>query len=80
MGFILRTAAITVLAGLWSALPLPSVGSEATAATESTGIRLLEEFQSVITDLAERGKPSVVNVLPSQGPGRRSKKKNTQKN
>jgi serine protease Do len=35
----------------------------------SPGLRMLEDVQNVITELAERVKPSVVNVLPS-GPGR----------
>jgi serine protease Do len=35
------------------------------AALELPGMRVLEELQSVITDLAERVKPSVVNVLPA---------------
>jgi serine protease Do len=35
------------------------------AASETAGMRVLEELQSVITDLAERVKPSVVNVFPA---------------
>ena len=35
------------------------------AAPEPPGLRVLEELQSVITDLAERVKPSVVNVFPA---------------
>lgn len=35
------------------------------AAPEPPGMRVLEELQSVITDLAERVKPSVVNVFPA---------------
>jgi serine protease Do len=34
------------------------------------GLRLLEEIQTVITDLAESAKPSVVNLFPLSGPGR----------
>ena len=34
---------------------------------EPSALRLLEELQSVITDLAERAKPSVVNILPASG-------------
>jgi serine protease Do len=37
---------------------------------ESPGLRLLEEIQTVITDLAESAKPSVVNLFPLSGPGR----------
>jgi serine protease Do len=35
------------------------------AAPDASGMRVLEELQSVITDLAERVKPSVVNVFPA---------------
>lgn len=38
----------------------------AAAAVDPPGMRLLEEMQSVITDLADRVKPSVVNVFPAQ--------------
>ena len=31
---------------------------------DSPGIRILEEIQSVITELAEQAKPSVVNLFP----------------
>jgi serine protease Do len=34
------------------------------------GLRLLEEIQTVITDLAESAKPSVVNLFPLSGSGR----------
>src|SRR5919112_2625171 len=37
---------------------------------ESSGLRLLEELQTVITDLAEEAKPSVVSIFPFQGQGR----------
>ncbi|MBM4124911.1 MAG: Do family serine endopeptidase [Nitrospira sp.] len=47
-----------------------SIVGPALAATDSHGIRLMEEIQSVITDLAERVKPSVVNVFPAQSPSR----------
>jgi serine protease Do len=38
--------------------------------TDQPGLRLLEEIQTVITDLAESVKPSVVNLFPLSGPGR----------
>lgn len=38
--------------------------------TDSPGIRMLEEIQAVITELAEQAKPSVVNLFPLQAPGR----------
>lgn len=56
---------ILLILGALVAWPLPQP-----AAAESNGLRMLEEMQGVITDLAERVKPSVVNILPSPGPGR----------
>ena len=38
--------------------------------SDSPGLRLLEEIQTVITDLAESAKPSVVNLFPLSGAGR----------
>ncbi|HSF66028.1 MAG TPA: Do family serine endopeptidase [Nitrospiraceae bacterium] len=38
--------------------------------SDPPGLRLLEEIQMVITDLAESAKPSVVNLIPLSGPGR----------
>lgn len=37
---------------------------------ESTGLRMLEEIQTVITELAEQTKPSVVNLFPITTAGR----------
>jgi len=39
-------------------------------AADLGGLRLLEEVQSVITELAERVKPAVVSVFPVHGPSR----------
>ncbi|HMZ56044.1 MAG: Do family serine endopeptidase [Nitrospira sp.] len=36
----------------------------------SAGLRMLEELQTVITDLAEEAKPSVVSIFPVQATGR----------
>jgi serine protease Do len=44
--------------------------SAAPKSSDSPGLRLLEEIQTVITDLAELAKPSVVNLIPLSGPGR----------
>jgi len=44
--------------------------SAAPKSSDSPGLRLLEEIQTVITDLAESAKPSVVNLIPLSGPGR----------
>ena len=35
----------------------------------SAGLRMLEELQTVITDLAEEAKPSVVSIFPSRPQG-----------
>jgi serine protease Do len=44
--------------------------SAAPTSTDSPGLRLLEEMQTVITDLAESTKHSVVNLIPLPGPER----------
>lgn len=36
----------------------------------ANGLQMLEEIQTVITELAESAKPSVVNLFPLSGPGR----------
>jgi len=57
---------------LWCVCPFPvsSVGVAVSEAADLGGIRLLEEVQSVITELAERVKPAVVSVFPVHGPSR----------
>jgi serine protease Do len=46
-------------------------GSRADAlSADSPGIRMLEEIQTVITELAEQAKPSVVNLFPITGASR----------
>ncbi len=40
------------------------------AVTDSPGLRALEEIQTVITELAEQAKPSVVNLFPVQSQSR----------
>ncbi len=49
---------------LASLLLLEPVLSPAPAASEPTGLRLLEEIQSVLINLADRVKPAVVNIAP----------------
>ena len=44
--------------------------ADGTTRKESSGLRLLEEIQTVITDLAEEAKPSVVSMFPLQAQGR----------
>ena len=50
--------------------PAFAAGSVAPKSTDSPGLRLLEEIQTVFTDLAESAKPSVVNLIPLSGAGR----------
>lgn len=42
----------------------------ASQSSDPPGLRLLEEIQTVITDLAESAKPSVVSLIPLSSPGR----------
>ncbi len=69
-----RSAVIAagILVGSLSLLPWsPAAGGQSPAVQVDTGgLRLLEQMESAITDLAERVKPTVVNILPAQGPGR----------
>src|SRR5438132_10837156 len=44
--------------------------SAAPQSNDSPGLRLLEDIQTVITDLAESAKPCVVNLIPLAGAGR----------
>lgn len=60
-------------AGSWLGLPLSTVAAADVASTPRTvspGLRLLEELQTVITDLAETAKPSVVSIFPIPATGR----------
>src|SRR5690348_5085158 len=57
--FILEIALIA----MGSLLPISAPTADATM--DSPGMRVMEDLQSVITDLAERVKPSVVNVFPA---------------
>ncbi|MBI4401462.1 MAG: Do family serine endopeptidase [Nitrospirae bacterium] len=69
-----RSAVIIVSAFVWvfCAMPFPLslMGGPVPVSADIGGLRLLEELQTVITDLAERVKPSVVNVFPVHGSGR----------
>ncbi len=56
-----------LVSGLWLLGGPSETGAE--VAPPATGLALLEEIQSVITDLAERAKPAVVSIMPLQGPG-----------
>ncbi|MGH7167579.1 MAG: Do family serine endopeptidase [Nitrospiraceae bacterium] len=61
---------VGVTLGCFCPFPVSSVGVVVSEAADPGGIRLLEEVQSVITELAERVKPAVVSVFPVHGPGR----------
>lgn len=61
------------LAGSLIGGPLATVSAADVSSTPramSPGLRLLEEMQTVITDLAEQAKPSVVSIFPIQATGR----------
>jgi serine protease Do len=61
--------ALTLLMGaLLSHADVTAAPARPDSAGDSRGVRLLEEMQAVITDLADSVKPAVVNVLPGQGP------------
>ena len=49
-----------------------SAGTEpdGSAVRSAAGLQMLEEIQTVITELAESAKPAVVNLFPLSGPGR----------
>ncbi|MBH0204580.1 MAG: Do family serine endopeptidase [Nitrospira sp.] len=51
-------------------LLLPALVHPELVRAEPPGIRLLEEIQAVITNLAEQAKPSVVNLFPLPNTGR----------
>ena len=56
---------------LGSSIPALAIADISSAPRKtSPGLRLLEELQTVITDLAEEAKPSVVSIFPIQATGR----------
>jgi serine protease Do len=69
-------AAMVLVLSFFGWMPGPSVpalavtDSPAPSRKDSAGLRLLEELQTVITDLAEEAKPSVVSIFPVQTIGR----------
>ncbi|TKB91100.1 MAG: hypothetical protein E8D41_11585, partial [Nitrospira sp.] len=63
---VISLAFITLLDAHSFAVAEPS----APKSSDTRGLRLLEEIQTVITDLAESAKPSVVNLTPLPGPRR----------
>ncbi len=65
-----RAALVFVGVAVWLFCPFPISSVGVSESADPGGLRLLEEVQSVITELAERVKPTVVSVFPIQGPGR----------
>ncbi len=68
-----RLRLVLMSLGLIVLLHVPSFAiAESTIqkSSDPPGLRLLEEIQSVITELAESAKPSVVNLIPLSGLGR----------
>lgn len=65
-------ATLTFVIGFWSMPPSFAGEPPASASGTSNGLRLLEEIQTVITELAEAAKPSVVSLFPvtTSGKGR----------
>ena len=58
---LLTLSAVAVLAG---------TEPDRSADRSAAGLQMLEEIQTVITELAESAKPAVVNLFPLSGPGR----------
>ena len=67
---ILQILISLVFVGLFNIHSFAMAESATPKSVDSPGLRLLEEIQTVITDLAEAAKPSVVNLFPLSGPGR----------
>ena len=69
---VTRLLPILISLALFAWFDLHAAAAESTAlkSNDSPGLRMLEEMQTVITDLAESAKPSVVNLFPLSGPGR----------
>lgn len=61
---------LAIVLTLSSAIAAAGSESDPTATRASSGLRLLEEMQTAITELAESAKPSVVNLFPLSGLGR----------
>jgi len=64
---ILISLAFLALLNIHSATAAESAAPQS---NDSPGLRLLEDIQTVITDLAESAKPCVVNLIPLSGAGR----------
>jgi serine protease Do len=66
----LRHLLICLLCLAWFDIRSIAIAESAAPPVDSPGLHLLEEMQSVITNLAESAKPSVVNLIPLSGTGR----------
>jgi serine protease Do len=69
----IRTAVFlagTMVIGLWPGASAAAPESATSAPGTSNGLRLLEEMQTVITELAEAAKPPVVSLFPITATGK----------
>jgi len=55
---------VTTMFGLWPGAFVFAAEPPASSTSTANGLRMLEEMQSVITELAESAKPSVVSLFP----------------
>ena len=72
MTIIERTIVSCLCTTLLTLSTAASAGTESdqSAVRSAAGLQMLEEIQTVITELAESAKPAVVNLFPLSGPGR----------
>ena len=61
---------VTTMFGLWPGAFVPAAEPPASSSSTANGLRMLEEMQSVITELAESAKPSVVSLFPINATGK----------
>ena len=69
----IRTAVLlagTMILSLWPGSSVSATEPAASTSDTSNGLRLLEEMQTVITELAEAAKPSVVSLFPISASGK----------
>lgn len=59
-----NTIKLKVFALMWMILFLSSNAAPSWSKEAATGLKLLEEFEAVMVDIAERVKPAVVNISP----------------
>jgi serine protease Do len=61
---------VTTMFGLWPGAFVSAAEPPASSSSTANGLRMLEEMQSVITELAESAKPSVVSLFPINATGK----------